>query len=169
MKTCLVVGTINRYPAPDGWKYVHVDASARPIYDTARGGPATIDVVADVRNMPFANESADRVQLWHVLEHLPQVGALAALHEIHRVLRPGGELDVEVPDIEGVVQEWVAGHDRRQLLQIIYGEPSNGIDPGLMAHRYGYWDESLAEALSVTGFDPGPRLTPDLRYRARRL
>lgn len=51
-------------------------------------------VVGDIERLPFADASADEVRAFHVLEH---VDLIAALREIHRVLRPGGRLHVRVP------------------------------------------------------------------------
>jgi len=46
-------------------------------------------VVGDAESMPFADASFDRVSSNGVLHHTPDMGA--ALREIQRVLRPGGE------------------------------------------------------------------------------
>jgi len=58
------------------------------------------DVVADVRELPFPDESADEIYASHVLEHLPYGNK--ALEEWLRVLKPGGMLTVVVPDINGI-------------------------------------------------------------------
>jgi SAM-dependent methyltransferase len=48
-----------------------------------------VSVLADVSGgLPFADDSADRVFLVHILEHL--VDFLPLVDEVHRVLRPGG-------------------------------------------------------------------------------
>ncbi|HEX2517565.1 MAG TPA: class I SAM-dependent methyltransferase [Chloroflexota bacterium] len=49
----------------------------------------------DAAHLPFREASLARVYARHVLEHLEDVPA--AMAEIHRVLRPGGECHVEVP------------------------------------------------------------------------
>jgi SAM-dependent methyltransferase len=49
----------------------------------------------DAPHLPFRDASLARVHARHVLEHLEDVPA--AMAEIHRVLRPGGECHVEVP------------------------------------------------------------------------
>lgn len=51
--------------------------------------------VADALALPFAAGSFDRVICSEVLEHIPDY--VAALKEIHRVLKPGGTLSVSVP------------------------------------------------------------------------
>jgi SAM-dependent methyltransferase len=52
-------------------------------------------VQGDATRLPFADGSFDRVIAAEVLEHIPDDGA--ALHELARVLRPGGTIAVTVP------------------------------------------------------------------------
>jgi len=49
----------------------------------------------DARPYPFDDSSFDRVECFDVLEHLADVSA--ALEELHRVLRPGGTLEITTP------------------------------------------------------------------------
>jgi SAM-dependent methyltransferase len=58
---------------------------------------ASVDVVADARLLPIADCSADVVLCTQVIEHIPE--PVPVLHEILRVLRPGGTLILSVPAI----------------------------------------------------------------------
>ena len=51
----------------------------------------------DVASAQFPNDFFDVVTLWHVLEHVPD--PTAELTEIYRILRPGGLLVLETPNI----------------------------------------------------------------------
>ncbi len=55
------------------------------------------DVVHDLRVFPypFADNSADHIELVHLLEHLED--PFGAMRELHRILRPGGSLYIAVP------------------------------------------------------------------------
>jgi SAM-dependent methyltransferase len=53
------------------------------------------DLVLDLQRIVLPNSSLDVVLTAHVLEHVPDFSA--ALAELHRVLRPGGHLLVQVP------------------------------------------------------------------------
>jgi len=61
------------------------------LYDTS----PIIDFHYDVHDMPFASETFEFIACNAVLEHLEN--PMKAIAELHRVLRPGGEIWVEVP------------------------------------------------------------------------
>ncbi len=73
-------------------------------------GSVTVDICAeskpdvlhdlDTYPYPFEDSSFDLVACMHVLEHLADV--VRVVEEIHRVLRPGGILLVEVPHFSSV-------------------------------------------------------------------
>jgi SAM-dependent methyltransferase len=48
----------------------------------------------------YPAESFDLVILWHVLEHLPD--PIATLREIHRILRPDGQVSIAVPNFSSL-------------------------------------------------------------------
>jgi SAM-dependent methyltransferase len=56
------------------------------------------DIVLDIESIDLPDASVDLVVASHVLEH---VDDRAALREIHRILRPGGEAILLVPIVEG--------------------------------------------------------------------
>jgi SAM-dependent methyltransferase len=56
-----------------------------------------VDVVHDLASFPwpFTDGQFERIELIHVLEHLPDT--VAAMNELHRIARPGGRVTVRVP------------------------------------------------------------------------
>jgi len=76
----------------------------------------TAQVRADVTDLPFSAESVDEILAFHILEHFragdyePHLSnplnpktAKQALVEWQRVLKPGGKLQIKVPDFEKIV------------------------------------------------------------------
>ena len=55
------------------------------------------DVIADIDHgdLPFRDNSFDRVLLAHVIEHVENV--IRAIEEVHRLTRPGGTIVIETP------------------------------------------------------------------------
>jgi len=63
----------------------------------------------DALSLPFADGEFDRVVAAEVLEHIP--GDIQAIHELVRVLRPGGTLAVSVPRWFPEVVNWKLSDD----------------------------------------------------------
>ncbi len=57
--------------------------------------------------IPFPNASFDLVYHSHMLEHFSRAGGERLVSECRRVLAPGGVLRVAVPDLEGLVREYL--------------------------------------------------------------
>jgi SAM-dependent methyltransferase len=92
-------------------------------------------VVGRIERAPLAGASCDVITLWHVLEHT--ASPAAALAEARRLLRAGGALLLEVPDI-GSFQARLFG--RRWL----------HLDPP--RHRYHFTRRTLRAYLQRAGF-----------------
>ena len=83
-----------------GWEGMGVERSGTPIMELRENLGLTILTPDALGEVPDA--SFDAITLWHVLEHLPE--PRVQLTELHRLLRPGGRLLVEVPNFGG----WLA-------------------------------------------------------------
>ena len=60
-----------------------------------------VDIVADAsEHIPLETGSVDEIRCIHVLEHVTRDKYPLMLREMHRVLKPGGVLYVEVPDFK---------------------------------------------------------------------
>ncbi len=89
-----------------GYRVVGIDPSfeaivaARRIAAQLQAGISYL--VADARRLPFQEESFDVVFSYSVLQHLSKTDARAAVAEIARVLRPGGESWIQMANACGL-------------------------------------------------------------------
>lgn len=128
-KVVLIAGTINHWQDTPETRYVHLDASARPIYDSELNMMLAPDVVADLSaELPMFEDGAfDEIRCHHVLEHMTFEQSTLAVNAMARVLKSGGILDVETPDFSRIAEAWVTGaHTHKELQQWIYGEDLHG-------------------------------------------
>jgi len=77
-------------------RVVGVDNYAPALEELKRHLPAGLVMEADVRALPFTNDSVDACISLGVVEHFPD-GPKALILEMFRVLRPGGYLFLTVP------------------------------------------------------------------------
>ena len=64
-------------------------------------------VKMDARHLEYSNDSILKIYTSHLLEHLELKEVLPALKEWNRVLQPGGELIVAVPDMQWISEELI--------------------------------------------------------------
>jgi len=101
------------------------------------------DLVADPMTLEY--EDVDEVRMDHVLEHVAIRETGPLLHHLAGWLRSGGQMVVEVPDMEEMM-----AHPGPNWLTDIYGVQ---IHEGEF-HRSGWTAESLVDALYLTGVKP---------------
>lgn len=65
---------------------------------------ARIKVAGCLTECDYPDDAFDQVILWHVLEHLPNPREV--LTEIRRILKPGGQLIVAVPNFSSLQSRW---------------------------------------------------------------
>jgi SAM-dependent methyltransferase len=80
----------------------HIGVCANSIWEDD-----AVYVKADIRNLPFANDSADYVEMFEVIEHLPIRDLVPTLKEIRRVMKPGAELLMHCPNFDGLMKDWM--------------------------------------------------------------
>jgi ubiquinone/menaquinone biosynthesis C-methylase UbiE len=152
-KVILIAGTINHHPDTEEVRYVHLDASARDIYDAELELFVQPDVVANLADeLPmFRDNMFDEVICDHVFEHIPADKMPIVLLALRRVLKKkDGRLTVETPNMSKIAQAWVnREYPEAELQQWIHGEDVGGAFDG---HRYSYSPESLRQELEAGNF-----------------
>ena len=79
------------------------------------------DLVYDITSpLPFPDASAAEVVAQDILEHLTAAEQGRVLTEIHRLLIPGGELTVRIPNLDEIISRFAEDPDTRNLF--LYGD-----------------------------------------------
>lgn len=114
------------------------------------------DVLADIKDLPFDDDYADAIAAIHVFEHFYKWEAQDVLKEWRRVLKPGGKIILELPDMHKVFK-YIANCMDRQLplsptfsVLPLWGDPVFR-DPA-MNHKWGYFFPTLSQELVKAGF-----------------
>ncbi len=133
----LNLGCGDRYA--EGW--VNVDHS---------GMPHRKDVTLDLRcELPWEQESVDRIYMGHVLEHLHVHEVISLLNRIRMCLRLKGQLMVVGPDVNYARGLELGGYVLEVPLdQLRWGADRWGGD----VHRWECSKEAIAALLHVTGW-----------------
>ena len=122
------------------------------------------DVLCSMTDMhPVGDGSVDAIWSSHNLEHLQRHQVPVALAEFKRVLRPGGEVLLTLPDLQRIA-ELIANDGLEDEaysspagpitpLDMIYGHTSSlARGNEYMAHRTGFTARTLAQLLVEAGF-----------------
>lgn len=123
----------------------------------------TVDIVADIRQLPFQDKCADTVIVHHCFEHIPRQKTYDTLREWYRVLKNGGMLDIEMPDFDQNCRDYVQALDNNDFdkqtvnKNFIYGGDSSALEDG---HRWGYGPRLMEGYLKEIGFTQMDRLVP---------
>ena len=117
------------------------------------------DVVADIRDLKNIKTGiADEILAVHVIEHFYYWEVVAILKRWYRILKPGGKLVLECPNLLFACQMLLSdpkkrsspGKDGQMSMWSLYGDPS-WKDP-LMCHKWAYTPQSLKAVMGEAGF-----------------
>lgn len=133
---------------PPGW--FNVDIEENP------DAPTPLDLLSDAKKIALPDECASELMAIHVAEHFYRWDLDDALDEWKRLLRPGGTLILELPDLIksciNVIEGRMKGgkHPDQLGMWALFGD-SRSKNP-YMSHKYGYSPESLTAILVEHGF-----------------
>jgi len=86
----------------------------------------------------FQDESIDQIVMISCFEHFTEHEALLIVHEIKRILKVGGELIIDVPDLKGTIDQLYESNPK-WAITLIY---CNGKNP-FSFHKFGYTKETF--------------------------
>jgi SAM-dependent methyltransferase len=116
------------------------------------------DVICDLRDLSaLGADYADEILAVHVVEHFWRWEVEDILRGWVRVLKPGGRMILECPNLISACEEFLKDpvsrcrptQDGQRTMWVFYGDPS-WQDP-LMVHRWAYTPNSLSELLRAVG------------------
>lgn len=109
------------------------------------------DIETDIRKLPLPENYADEAHAIHVIEHFYAWEAADIVQEWIRVIKPGGVLVLECPNLEKLCWFFLYPgqmHDRMTMWGL-YGDP--GYEDASMAHKWAYTPETLGRLLEQLG------------------
>jgi predicted SAM-dependent methyltransferase len=145
----------------DEWTHLDIDP-----------GPH-IELVCDFGDIPLDSESVSEIWIGDVIEHVPVWRQAEVLVEWRRILKPGGTIAGNTPNLDYNVRGYVAGNITLDwLIQNLYGDRAGYPHQHYILFTMG----TLTELFNKHGFidvdfsnSPGPRENPSwLVFSARK-
>lgn len=129
------IGKYLHYLEDLGWDVYGVDISSRAVEGARKSGLENV-FQGELQEVRFESSFFDVVDLHHVFEHIPNPNE--TLKEINRILKPGGEVVITLPNFSSLAAK-------------IFGKHWGGID--LPIHLFYFNRRSLDYVLKKNGFE----------------
>lgn len=108
------------------------------------------DLKCDVKLLPFENNSVDKIIAIHVIEHFDFKEAFDVLKEWYRVLKEGGILWIETPDLLKSCKKFVDSNEQERINMYSHFFSQPWI-PGQI-HKFLYTETQLKWTLEQCNF-----------------
>jgi len=111
-----------------------------------------VDEFKDVRNLDYPDNSCEAILMISAIEHFTLSEARDILRNFYRMLKPGGTLIFDFPDIEASLEAMKRDRSLENLnwqIRLIYGSQKNAYS----FHKWGYTKETILDELQRAGFN----------------
>lgn len=113
--------------------------------------------------LEYNDNYADEINASHIIEHFNYLKCLDVLKEWNRVLKPGGIISIETPDMMEICKGFVDGpEDYRVYLYSHFFAVPHDI-PGQI-HRFLFTEWALVGCMQQCGFKDMKRVQPNSSY-----
>jgi len=149
----------------NGWTNCDVQVSPK--------APRPPEILCKADDIPMPDRCADTVMALHLIEHFYLWEVAGVLSEWRRLLKSGGELILELPNIEAAARNLLAGLNDQMSMWPLYGDPQH--EDVYMCHHWGYTPKTITALLNDNGFERvmvlppqthGKRANRDMRIEA---
>lgn len=112
------------------------------------------DIVADISDLSsvFAECSISEIYSSHALEYFDLLQAPRVLVGWHKLLKPGGEIFLSVPDFDSLIEIYKRSGNLTSILGPLFGRWSNENSKQVLYHRLVYDKSTLYGIMSKAGF-----------------
>lgn len=133
-------------------------------------------MLCDAGKIDIEDGKAQIVMANHLIEHFFRWEVEDILAEWYRLLKPGGQLILELPNLEHACRNLLAGSTDQMSMWPIYGDWGHK-DPYMM-HKHGYTPKTIKALVDLCGFKKvqilppqthGRRANRDMRVEAIKL
>jgi predicted SAM-dependent methyltransferase len=125
-------------------------------------GPG-VDICAPADELPFVDSTVQEIMAEHLIEHLTFYEFNRTMAEWYRVLKPGGKLTIECPDLLGLCRQFIESNEYSQytsykgqwpLIAHLYGHQrgKNEAEIFSQVHKSGYTKIHLTNILLGLGY-----------------
>jgi hypothetical protein len=149
---------------------LHIGSGTRriPGFETMDidGSLPGLDIVGDVRDLSsIASDSYAEIYLSHILEHIPVADVEGVLDQLWRILAPGGQVRIAVPDLDKMCRYYVENYEwftppHTPWLGLFYGGQKDEFD----FHRGGFNFAYLKYLLEKARFTGIREVGPSVEY-----
>ena len=129
-------------------KRVDRDAIEKKTYQKEK---CVVDEYGDITDLKYTDGTVDEIMLVQVFEHFTRKEGRELLNKWYKLLKPGGILHLDVPDLDRTVAGYYHSRTQRDkdwYARLLYGSQKDNF--GL--HHWMYSPRSLEELLIIVGF-----------------